>query len=219
MGASGYQIKVLAESNQTLGVVMSEVLDALYGEEWLGWDPLTVALELMDDFRADVSPETMDRVCAAQLLRTTDEFYTRPDAFAGMANSLASGSPAFDVFDPPSAPEVAWALTEAAMLRPSAELSADVRGMVEASMAEAGFDGSAIPSMVAAALGPRPESDAVVGGAVDMSLRDMSMGALEEFIDERMALLTAQLDSVAELTGGADSLSAKLRRMSLANTL
>jgi hypothetical protein len=219
MAGSEYHVKTLLESSAALGVLLSEVMDAKYGEEWLEWDPLTIALELGDDFGADPSTESMDRLCAMQIVRTSDEFFTRPDAFIGICNTLSAGSPAFEVMDPPTAPEVAWALAEVAMARPSAVMSQAVREFVEASMREAGFAGSAMPPIVREALGPDPDADDVAEAAVDMSLRDMNLGEIEDFVDAQLALLTAQLDATADLTGGSDALSAKLRKMSLSTNM
>lgn len=154
MAPLSYEAKInygaAVESTETLAVVLDRLLASLYGDEWLEWDPTTIYLELKDDLEADPSSETMDRISALLVLKTSDEFFTRADAFSSIVNTLASGLPSFNIFDPVTAEEAAWALTEAAFIRRMAPFSESVKTYLRTTLSAEGLLGSDIPVFQAA---------------------------------------------------------------------
>lgn len=134
-----YQIKAALESPETKATVLHAVLRSKYGHAFYDWDISTIVLELQDDFHADVSDDVVNRISALQLLMTTDVFFNRLDAFMGICNTLASGDPAFDVFDPVTLEESAWAITEAGLNREVLPFSYAIRAFIKQLLREEGF--------------------------------------------------------------------------------
>jgi hypothetical protein len=112
-----HQIKTAFESTATMAVVLNELMMKLYGEEWLDWDPLTVYMQLRDDYQCEPSSEAMDRLCAVQVLQVGPAFFTSLDSFLAICNSLNTGNPSFSMFNPITAAEAAWAITETSLIR------------------------------------------------------------------------------------------------------
>lgn len=94
------------------------ILIDTYGTEALSWAPETLRRELEDDFDVRLPRVNCDKLLAAVLLLTTDEFYWRLSRFIQICNILAGT--AFDpyVLDPADAAECAWGMTEAMLLSP-----------------------------------------------------------------------------------------------------
>lgn len=135
-----HQIKTAFESTATEAVVLNELMMKLYGEEWLDWDPLTVYMQLRDDYNCEPSSESMDRLSALQVLQLGAEFFTSLDAFLAVCNSFNTGSPSFSVFNPITAAEAAWAVTEASLIRDLLPFNYSIRKYVETISKSEGLD-------------------------------------------------------------------------------
>lgn len=140
-----YPRKTALETPATLATVIHAIVIDKYGEKAYQWEPITVFLELKDDFSADTCPEAMDRWCAIQTVMTTDAFYTRLDAFLNICNTLASGSPAFDVFNPVTPEEAAWGVAEVALNRESLPFSYAIKKYLRTALAEEGYSKGNLP--------------------------------------------------------------------------
>lgn len=135
-----HQIKVALESTETLAVVLNTMLMRLYGEDWLEWDPLTLYMELREDHSCEPSSESMDRLCALQALQLGQEFFTSLDAFLGICNSFNDGNPSFSIFNPITAAEAAWAITEVSLIRDLLPFNYSIKKYVATISKEEGLD-------------------------------------------------------------------------------
>ena len=135
-----HQLHKAFESTATAAVVLNELMMKLYGEEWLEWDPVAVYLQLRDDISCEPSSEVMDRLCALQALQLNSEFFDSLDAFMAIAHSLNSGSPSFSIFNPLSAEEAAWAVTEVSLIRDLLPFNYSVRKYISEVSKSGGLD-------------------------------------------------------------------------------
>jgi hypothetical protein len=92
------------------------------GTEQPGWSAETLLLELEDLLNCNVPQVSLDKIMAAIVITTTDRFYSSVEDFIAIANTLRGS--VFDptVFDPATTEECAWAVAEATLLWPDAEL-------------------------------------------------------------------------------------------------
>ena len=135
-----HQLHKAFESTATAAVVLNELMMKLYDEEWLEWDPVTVYLQLRDDLSCEASSETMDRLCALQALQVNSEFFDSLDAFMAIAHSLNTGGPSFSIFNPLSAEEAAWAVTEVSLIRDLLPFNYSIRKYVSEVSKSQGLD-------------------------------------------------------------------------------
>lgn len=104
-------------SPATYGTTVHAILMEQYGEAVYGWEPETVSMELWDDFRVQIDAQVLEKWMALQTVISTGEFFTSVPVFSAVCNTLSSGAPSFQVFDPVTVEEAAWAVTEVALNR------------------------------------------------------------------------------------------------------
>ena len=124
------------------------------GEEQPGWSAETLLLELEDLLNCNVPQVTLDKIMAAVVITTTDRFYTVTEDFIAIANVLRGS--VFDptVFDPATVEECAWAVAEAALLWPDAELtfSTGIQTYIKTTLEYEGFQ--QVPQSLSAIVPP-----------------------------------------------------------------
>lgn len=189
------EVKSLLESPETMAFTLYLVMNKKYGEDWLGWEPLTVYLELREDFNAEPSPEVMDRLNAVQLLMSTSAFYDDLYGFTGVCNTLADGSPSFTVLDPATTAEITWAMTEVGMLREPLPFAPTIIDYVKTTLEMEGLDGDP-PEVIADIVAPAPEDPNSAAEYADGVLHKQNKDQLEIFIDDQLQLIIAQLTNV-----------------------
>jgi len=109
--------------------------------------PHTLFLEITQDAGGEPLPENYHKLMAALELISSNNFEQSESDFIRLCNIL-SDSPTLDgSFDPAEPHEIAWALTERAILtgRPLGELSQAVVGYVEFMLRDQGF--ASVPSL------------------------------------------------------------------------
>lgn len=184
-----YPRKTALESPQTLATVVHAIVLDQYGEPAYDWDPVTVAMELKADFQADICTPAMDRWCAMQIVMGSDAFFKRLDAFLNVCNTLASGSPAFEVFDPVTSEEAAWAVAEVAMNRDMLPFSYSIQQYMRQQLEADGFDPSSgdLPPIFAEMFERRPDEGRIrssfAGAAADLNDRNITGYLLEQMMD------------------------------------
>jgi len=128
----------------TYTTVLMAILWDRYGEEFLQWDPVTVNLQLRDDFRLEAPEWLMDRLNAGSVLMTTDQFHQTLTAFSAVCNTLNFGVSSPQVMVPADLDDVFWGVLEARLLEGPAEsrqpFSEDIAGYVGVLLSEAGVD-------------------------------------------------------------------------------
>lgn len=189
-------IQELFQSSNTLGTVINAIIVSNYGEEAYDWDPLTIALEVKDDFEVDLAPELLDKWCALQVLMGSDAFFTRIDAFLGICNTLSSGEPFFSAFDPVTVKEAAWAIAEASMNRDMLPFSPTIKAYLRKRLKFEGFDGNP-PRIFEDVFKSNPKSDEIREGLAEKSAKD----AIDEMINSKIKLMANQFATIPELKG------------------
>ena len=126
MGIDLPSIRSVLDSGHMFCTVADALLRAKYGEPAYLWDPTTLWLEIRDDFGLETTADVSDKMGAVQVLMTGDGFYKRVDAFLAVANTMAGGSPGFQMMQPLEPDEAVWAIVEAALMRDSLTFSPSV---------------------------------------------------------------------------------------------
>lgn len=184
-----YPRKTALESPQTLATVIHAILLDQYGEAVYDWDPATVALEVRDDFQAEICTPAMDRWCALQVVMGSDAFFKRLDVFLNVCNTLASGSPAFETFDPVTSEEAAWAVAEVAMNRDMLPFSYAIQQYMRQQLASDGFDPDSgdLPQVFAEMFERKPDEGRIrsglTGAAADANDSNITGYLLEQMMD------------------------------------
>lgn len=194
MPESRYDIMVkrLLESHETMALTLYIVLSKKYGEEWLSWEPLTVYLELRDDFSCEPSTVTMDRINAVQLLMTSSSFYTDLYGFTGICNTLSEGSPSFSLINPVTVAEAAWAVTEAGLIREPEQFAPTIRSYIQVILEMEGLAKDP-PEILADVVGSQMPDPNSAEEYADMVLYKENLDLIEQFIDENLGLIVGQL--------------------------
>lgn len=107
----------LSDTDTHATVLLALLLDE-YGTECLQWDPETIRLQLEADYHVKLSQVNMDKIMALITALTTNMFYASVEAFTQISNALNNSQADFEVWDPPTAAEAAWAITEVTLNDP-----------------------------------------------------------------------------------------------------
>lgn len=89
-----------------------------FGTEGLDWAPETVLLETEDEFKVALPQRNLDRLLAAIALVQSDAFYHSAPDFVQFCNVLSGDTFDASLWDPADIYEVAWGVTEAALIYP-----------------------------------------------------------------------------------------------------
>lgn len=187
-GTPQYKVKrkQALESPETFSTVLFALLNEKYEDQWLYWDPATIYMELRDDFDCDPASETMDRISSLQVLMTSGEFFNNTQAFMAIANTMVSGAPAFNVFDPIDVAEAAWAIAEASFLREFLPFSYSVSKYLRIILEAEGY-GDNYPDIFDEVFEKKqPKLADEVREEAIKTLRDKSRDAIAEFIHEQL---------------------------------
>lgn len=201
--SDAYSIREALESTETKATVLHAILRKQYGDDVYDWDMATIAMEVMDDFKAEISAESANRWAALQLAMTTDAFFTRLDAFLAIANTLSSGEPFFSMFDPVTTEEAAWAIAEMSLNRESLPFSYAIRQYLKALLKQDGY-GDTYPDVFKAVLAP--ETPERAHEEVREIIRTQNADVVDTLIDEELADMVMQFDKIPSLNGVDDLL-------------
>ena len=190
------EIQKLLQSGKTLATVINAIIVSNYGEDAYTWDPLTVAMELKDDFEVDVVPEVLDKWCAIQVVMCSDAFFKRIDAFLSVCNTLSSGEPFFSAFDPVTVDEAAWAIAEVSMNRDMLEFSPTIKSYLKKRLEFENFS-TRHPKIFDEALGENPKSEEIREGLAEKSAN----AEVWDGITRNIGLMAAQFATIPELKG------------------
>lgn len=204
-----YPRKMALESPETLATVVHAIMLDQYGEQAYGWDPVTCAMELADDFRAEVCTPAMDRWCAMQVIMGSDAFFKRLDAFLNVCNTLASGAPSFEMFDPVTSEEAAWAVAEVAMNRDMLQFSYPIQQYMRQRLEADGFDPSSgdLPAVFAEMFEKRPDEGRIRSSFTGLAA-DANAGNIERYLMEQMFDMDVQFNRIPDLKRVDDLLQA-----------
>jgi hypothetical protein len=113
-------IRSILESKDSTVTAIALVIQLLIGPAAWEMEPIEVMLQLEAESSYTLSSETVQRIEAFYALAETPAFFDDPNAFVGICNTLASGSPVDDIeegltVDSVSVPEMLWAIYEVSL--------------------------------------------------------------------------------------------------------
>jgi len=193
--ASSADIQAALHNPECCATLLHAICLRQYGEQFYVWDPSTLALELKDDFSAELPSENMDKLSAIQLLVSSGEFFNDPAAFFAICSSIADGDPLFDVFDPPSMEEIAWAVSEVALNRELISFSYAIKQIIKTMGNEYGFNNNNMPTAIRELLEATPDEEDIqeAMGAV------LNGENIDAYMSENVAEMAAQFQEVPGL--------------------
>lgn len=215
--------KVLTDPDAFATTLVTLLLDQ-YGGEALSWAPETIRMQLAEDFGAQMPRANFDRLMAAVVVLTTDNFFTSLPDFIELCNVLSGSAASPDVFDPADPLECAWGITEALLLSPPDEedyaaggpFSDEICRYVGEVLNQYGY--ATPPDVLRIAMGNKPAAeiqhewaDDPVFSAAVFETQQGKTKEVEETIRENLDELIGQLESLPLTSGNAKGLRQRLR--------
>lgn len=197
------------ENPEADATVLNAMLLSKYGEEALDWDPLTIQMEIQDDFGVTPAAAAMDKICAMQIVMGSGSFFGRVDAFRNVVNTLASGQPFFQTFTPLQAEEIAVAVATVGLNRDLLPFAPAVQEYVRLSLTGDGYDESEFPPILSCVFDAKPSSARVRGQLTDLLGRseaelptaaENNIANIDAFLKRRIVICLTQLDKLPGLT-------------------
>lgn len=206
------------ENPEADATVLNAMILSQYGEEALDWDPLTIQMEIQDDFGVTPASQVMDKVCAMQIVMGTGDFFNRVDAFRNVVNTIANGEPFFQTFTPLKAEEMAIALATVGMNRDLLPFAPAVQELVRLSIKNDGYDEEEFPPIFASVFDRRPSDKKLRGHVRDILGRqeqvlptaaDNNIANIDNMLRRKVVICLKQLDSLPGLTHIDDTILEK----------
>jgi hypothetical protein len=181
-----------------------------YGSRCLNWDPQTLLSSLRADFKVHIPTVVFDRLMAGATVLTTDAFYTEPVEFNHICVAMAGEPFNPDLFQPASAADCAWGLTEAMLLSPPESdepFTDEVRIYLAQILKSEGIISP--PKLLRLALHDQNLAsqvstdfgDDVVMTEAIWSAEEGKTKEIDQFVNDRMHLLARQLSSLVLANG------------------
>lgn len=198
--------------------VLNAMLISKYGEEALDWDPLTIQMEIRDDFGVAPASEVMDKICAMQIVMGSSAFFDRVDAFRNVVNTIANGQPFFQTFTPLQAEEIAIAIATVGMNRDMLPFNPSVQELVRISLKGDGYGEDSFPPIFSCVFDRKPSDKQIRGQLTDLLGRPESelptaaennIANIDSMLRRRVVICLRQLDSLQGLTSVDDTILEK----------
>jgi hypothetical protein len=198
--------------------VLNAMLISKYGEDAIDWDPITIQMEIQDDFGVDPASECMDKICAMQIVMGSGAYFQRVDAFRNVTNTIANGQPFFQTFTPLQAEEIAIALATVGMNRDMIPFVPAVRELIRLSLKGDGYDDDAFPPIFSSVFDKHPSERKLRGQLKDLIGRPESelptaaennTANIDSMLRRRVVICLKQLDSLPGLTSIDDNVLEK----------
>ncbi|MBQ3342389.1 MAG: hypothetical protein IJG84_10870 [Kiritimatiellae bacterium] len=206
------------ENPEADATVLNAMVLSKYGEEALDWDPLTIQMEIQDDFGVSPASEVMDKICAMQIVMGTGDFFGRVDAFRNVVNTIANGQPFFQTFTPLQAEEIAIAIATVGMNRDMIPFAPAVQELVRLSLNGDGYSEEQFPPILSCVFDRRPNEKAIREQLTDLVGRpeaelptaaENNMANIDVMLRRRIVICLKQLDSLPGLTSVDDTILEK----------
>ncbi len=183
--------------------VLNAMLISKYGEEALDWDPITIRLEIQDDFHVTPANEVMNKICAMQVVMSSSDFFERIDTFINVCNTLSEGDPFFEVFSPLETEEIAFALATVGMNRDLLPFNPTIRRYVKEVLKADGFDDDNFPEIFATVFDKQPSAKEVrhklSGLIIDPTAADSNEANIRTMLAENVGLMFSQFNELPGL--------------------
>ena len=206
------------ENPEADATVLNAMVLSKYGEEALEWDPITIQMEIQDDFGVTPASECMDKICAMQIVMGTGDFFQRVDAFRNIVNTIANGQPFFQTFTPLQAEEIALAIATVGMNRDMIPFAPAVQELVRLSLKGDGYGEDQFPPILSCVFDRKPDEKAVRDQLTDLIGRpeaelptaaENNMMNIDAMLKRRIVICLHQLDSLPGLTSVDDTILEK----------
>lgn len=206
------------ENPEADATVLNAMILSQYGEEALDWDPLTIQMEIQDDFGVSPASEVMDKICAMQIVMATGDFFNRVDAFRNIVNTIANGQPFFQTFTPLQAEEIAIALATVGMNRDMLPFAPAVQELVRLSLKGDGYSEDAFPPIFSSVFDGKPSEKKVRSQVKDILGRpenelptagENNTANIDNMLRRKVVVCLKQLDSLPGLTRIDDTILEK----------
>ena len=183
--------------------VLNAMLISKYGEQALDWDPLTIRMEITDDFRVSPADAVMNKICAMQIVMTSSDFFERIDAFVNVCNALSEGDPFFEVFTPLEPEEIAYAISTVAMNRDMRPFNPTIKRYVKEVLKAEGFAEDDYPEIFSAVFG-KPSSKEVrhivATGMLEPTASDVNRQNIADMLSSNVGIMLRQFNELPGLT-------------------
>ena len=206
------------ENPEADATVLNAMILSKYGEEALDWDPLTIQMEIQDDFGVTPASEVMDKICAMQIVMGTGDFFRRVDAFQNIVNTIANGQPFFQTFTPLKAEEIAIAVATVGMNRDMLPFAPSVQELVRLSIIKDGYDDDQFPPILSSVFERKPSEAKVRSHLSDLLGRreselptaaENNIANIDSLLKRRIVICLKQLDSLPGLSSVDDAVLEK----------
>lgn len=107
--------------DETYATPLILILLDRFGSDITAWSPMTIRMEVEDEFGVRLSRINLDKIMAGFLLLTTNYFYRDVVKFIWICNVLTGNEFDPDEFDPADPAEMLFAINEAFLLWPPSE--------------------------------------------------------------------------------------------------
>lgn len=217
MPASRASIQAALRDPASFGTTLLMAVAGSYGVDNIGrgWLPETLLAEIKDDFHVELSSSAASKLIAAATILTSDRFFKNLPDFVDLANAINGAGFDPTSFDPVSAEEACWAITEAVFLLRSCldsvpvdemEFSDEIRGYLGAALDAEGIVDP--PDVLRVAERDRDRMGRVLGDfsddpatfdAIYSAERDKSR-EIESEVENRMNALLGQLSALLNIS-------------------
>ena len=206
------------ENPEADATVLNAMVLSKYGEDALEWDPITIQMEIQDDFGVTPASECMDKICAMQIVMGTGDFFQRVDAFRNIVNTIANGQPFFQTFTPLQAEEIALAIATVGMNRDMIPFAPAVQELVRLSLKGDGYSEEQFPPILSCVFDRKSDEKAVREQLTDLVGRpetelptaaENNMMNIDAMLKRRIVICLHQLDSLPGLTSVDDTILEK----------
>ena len=115
-----------------------------YSTDALEWEPKTIQLQIEEDEKISIPRVNMDKLQAAIVLLTTNQFYQYYEAFENIGKAFIDNEVDFENDTPLTSEEIAWTIIEARIIDPPEEepskiFSAEVKNYIRTILEEEGW--------------------------------------------------------------------------------
>lgn len=176
--------------------VLNAMVISKYGEEALDWDPITLRMEIQEDFHVAPADEVMNKICAMQIVMSSSDFFERIDTFINVCNTLSEGDPFFEVFTPLETEEIAFALATVAMNRDMRPFNPTIRRYVKEVLKQDGFDEGDFPDIFSVVFDRKPNSSEVRHEVAEAILHPEDVTAAENNRNNIAGMLSSNVGTM-----------------------
>lgn len=207
------EIVALWQSRETTASILVAFCIKVFGMECLEWEPETLEEEIREAIGAEPAGHCVERLLAGIVMLTTDQCQTDAIAFSRAANAASGEDPDADDFDLAEPEEMAWLLTEIALLSPPASdsggpltdedatlafvssFSDEVRNMIRITMDYDGLYGSR------GILGACAAPETVNRSEALPEMQDAKWREVDKFVEDRVEDLRRQTATLSSRLG------------------